>query len=165
MKKLIFLLLLPLFLMLVFSGCACPKKKAAGEMPTTEVAPVAEVKETPPPPEAPVETALEPIYFDFDKSNLKPDATATLTKNAEWISKNPTAKIIIEGNCDERGTSEYNVALGERRATSAKQYLIKLGIAADRLSTVSYGKEKPICTEQNESCWCKNRRDDFKIPK
>ena len=163
MKKWIFLLILPLFLGLVFSGCACPKKKAAGEMPTTEVAPVPEVKETPPPPEAPAETALEPIYFDFDKSNLKPDATAILAKNAEWISKNPTAKIRIEGNCDERGTSEYNVALGEHRASTAKQYLIKLGVATDRLSTVSYGKEKPICTEHNESCWCKNRRDDFKI--
>jgi peptidoglycan-associated lipoprotein len=160
---LIFLLILPIFWGLVFSGCCCPKKKAA-EMPTTTVAPAPEVKETPPPPAVePVSVSLEPIYFDFDKSNLKPDATAILTKNAEWLSKNPAAKIRIEGNCDERGTSEYNVALGERRANSAKKYLIKLGISADRLTTVSYGKEKPLDLGHNEAAWAKNRRDDFKV--
>lgn len=163
MKKMVLLLILPLFLALVFSACCCPKKKAAQEMPTTEVAPVTVVQETPPAPEAPTEATLEPIYFDFDKSNLKTDATATLDKNAEWLSKNPTHKIRIEGNCDERGTIEYNVALGERRANSAKQYLIKLGVAADRLSTISYGKEKPLNPGHDEAAWAKNRRDDFKV--
>jgi peptidoglycan-associated lipoprotein len=106
---------------------------------------------------------LEPIFFDFDKSNITPDAKAILDKNAEWISKNPTAKIRIEGNCDERGTNEYNMALGERRATSAKQYLVTLGIAANRLTTVSYGEEKPLDPGHDEAAWAKNRRDDFKV--
>jgi peptidoglycan-associated lipoprotein len=163
MKKMVLLLILPLFLALVFSACCCPKKKAAREMPTTEVAPVTEVQETPPPPEPVAKATLEPIYFDFDKSNLKNDTTATLDKNAEWLSKNSTAKIRIEGNCDERGTIEYNVALGERRANSAKQYLIKLGVGADRLSTISYGKEKPLDPGHNEAAWTKNRRDDFRV--
>ena len=163
MKKMVLLLILPLFLALVFSACCCPKKKAAREMPTTEVAPVTEVQETLPPPEAPAKAILAPIYFDFDKSNLKPDATATLDKNAEWLSKNPTAKIRIEGNCDERGTNEYNMALGERRANSAKQYLLKLGVSADRLTTVSYGEEKPVDPGHDEAAWAKNRRDDFKV--
>lgn len=169
MKKMVLLLILPLFFTLVFASGCCGPQISKVKMPTTAAAPAAEVvapaqevKETPPPPEAP-EVTLDPIYFDFDKSNLKPDATATLHKNAEWLSKKTTAKIRIEGNCDERGTMEYNVALGERRANSAKHYLIKLGVAADRLTTVSYGKEKPICTEHNESCWSKNRRDDFKV--
>ena len=162
MKKFIFLLILPLFLGLVFSGCCCPKKRAA-EAPAEIVAPPPEVKEeAPPPPEEPA-VSLEPIFFDFDKSNITPDAKAILDKNAEWISKNPTAKIRIEGNCDERGTNEYNMALGERRANSAKQYLVTLGIAADRPSTVSYGEEKPLDPGHDEAAWTKNRRDDFKV--
>jgi peptidoglycan-associated lipoprotein len=111
--------------------------------------------------EAQAEGALLPIYFDFDKYSLKPAAKSNLDKTAGWLSKKSTVKIRIEGNCDERGTIEYNVALGERRANGAKQYLVKLGISPDRLETVSWGKEKPICTEHNESCWAKNRRDDF----
>ncbi|WAC07067.1 MAG: peptidoglycan-associated lipoprotein Pal [Thermodesulfobacteriota bacterium] len=162
MKKFIFLLILPFFLGLVFSGCCCPKKKAV-EPPAETVAAPPEAKEEVPPPVTEPAVSLDPIYFDFDKSNLKPDATATLGKNADWLSKNSTAKIRIEGNCDERGTIEYNVALGERRANIAKQYLIKLGVTADRLSTISYGKEKPLCTEHNDACWSKNRRDDFKV--
>ena len=163
MKKLIFLLILPLFLGLVFAGCCCPKKQVA-EAPAEMVAPPPEVKEEAPPPpaEEPV-FSLEPIFFDFDKSNIKPVAKAILDKNAEWISKNPAAKIRIEGNCDERGTNEYNMALGERRASSAKQYLITLGVAADRLSTVSYGEEKPLDPGHDEAAWAKNRRDDFKV--
>ena len=114
---------------------------------------------------AQAEGALNPIYFDFDNYNLKPNSETTLNNTAAWLTKNPTVKITIEGNCDERGTIEYNVALGERRANSAKLYLIKLGVTADRLSITSYGKEKPICTEKNESCWWKNRRDDFNVVK
>ena len=81
--------------------------------------------------------------------------------NAEWLKANPKAKIRIEGNCDERGTKEYNQALGQRRAISAKKYLTDMGIAASRISLISYGKEKQICSEENETCWQKNRRDDF----
>jgi len=162
MKKFIFLLILPLFLGLVFSGCCCPKKRAA-EAPAEIVTPPPEVKEeAPPPPEEPA-VSLEPIFFDFDKSNITPDAKAILDKNAEWISKNPTAKTRIEANCDERGTNEYNMALGERRANSAKQYLLKLGVSADRLTTVSYGEEKPVDPGHDEAAWAKNRRDDFKV--
>jgi len=107
--------------------------------------------------------SLEPIYFDFDKANIWPDVKAILDKNAEWISKNPTAKIRSEGNCDERGTNEYNMALGERRANSAKQYLLTLGISADRLTTGSYGEGKPIDSGHDEAAWANNRRDDFKV--
>ena len=162
MKKIVFLLILPLFLGLVFSGCCCPKKKVA-EAPAETVAPLPEVKEEVPPPAEEPAISLESIFFDFDKSNIKPDAKAILDKNAEWISKNQTAKIRIEGNCDERGTNEYNMALGERRANSAKQYLINLGVSADRLTTISYGEEKPMDTGHDEAAWAKNRRDDFKV--
>jgi peptidoglycan-associated lipoprotein len=103
------------------------------------------------------------IYFDFDKSDIKPEAKAVLEKKAEFLRANPSFKVRIEGNCDERGTAEYNMALGERRAKSAEKYLNALGISADRMNTISYGKEKPICQEHNEACWSKNRRDDFKL--
>ena len=104
---------------------------------------------------------LQPIYFDFDRSFVRDDAKAVMKANAEWLKANPKVKIKIEGNCDERGTKEYNQALGQRRATSAKKYLTDMGIAANRISLISYGKEKPVCTDSSESCWQKNRRDDF----
>jgi peptidoglycan-associated lipoprotein len=110
---------------------------------------------------AQAEGALLPIYFDYDKYNLKPESEKTLDKTAAWLSKNSTVKMKIEGNCDERGTMEYNVALGDRRANSAKEYLIKIGVAANRLETVSWGKEKPLDPGHNEAAWAKNRRDDF----
>jgi len=104
---------------------------------------------------------LQPIYFDFDRSIVRDDARAAMKVNAEWLKANPTVKIRIEGNCDERGTKEYNQALGQRRATSAKKYLTDMGISAKRILLISYGKEKPVCNETNEGCWQKNRRDDF----
>jgi peptidoglycan-associated lipoprotein len=162
MKKFIFLLILPLFLGLVFSGCCCPKKKAV-EPPAETVAAPPEVNEEVPPPAPEPAVSLDPIYFDFDKSAITSDAKAILDKNAEWISKNPTAKIRVEGNCDERGTNEYNMALGERRANTAKQYLLNLGVSADRLTMVSYGEEKPMDPGHDEAAWTKNRRDDFKV--
>jgi peptidoglycan-associated lipoprotein len=116
-----------------------------------------------PPPAPEPAVSLDPIYFDFDKSTITSDAKAILDKNAEWISKNPTAKIRIEGNCDERGTNEYNMALGERRANTAKKYLLNLGVSADRLTMVSYGEEKPMDPGHDEAAWTKNRRDDFKV--
>jgi len=103
----------------------------------------------------------ERIYFDFDKSELKPAAQETLTKKAAWLRANPNYNVNIEGHCDERGTNEYNLALGERRADAAENFLIALGVSRDRISTVSYGEERPADTGHNESAWSKNRRDEF----
>jgi peptidoglycan-associated lipoprotein len=86
-----------------------------------------------------------------------------MNANAEWLKANPKVKIRIEGNCDERGTAEYNQALGQRRAASARKYLTDLGISAGRISLISYGKEKPLCSDRVEGCWQKNRRDDFVV--
>jgi peptidoglycan-associated lipoprotein len=106
---------------------------------------------------------LKPIYFDFDKSFIRDDSKTVMAANAEWLKANPKTKIKIEGNCDERGTKEYNQALGQRRAANAKKYLTEMGIAGHRISLISYGKEKPVCTEHDETCWQKNRRDDFVV--
>ena len=108
---------------------------------------------------------LLPIYFDFDKSNIKQDQRARLEKNAEYLKQNKMAKVRIEGNCDERGTNEYNMALGERRAISAKKYLSNLGIHSDRLHTISYGEEKPLLHGHDELSWAQNRRGDFVLVK
>jgi peptidoglycan-associated lipoprotein len=104
---------------------------------------------------------LKPIYFDFDKSFIREDAKAVMKANADYLKANPKVKVRIEGNCDERGTIEYNQALGQRRAASAKKYLQDLGISGKRISLLSYGKEKPVCTEATEDCWQKNRRDEL----
>ncbi len=104
---------------------------------------------------------LQPAYFDFDRSVIRPEDREILQANAEWLKAHPKVKIKIEGNCDERGTREYNQALGQRRAANAKKFLTHLGISATRISLISYGKEKPGCTESTESCWQENRRDDF----
>lgn len=104
---------------------------------------------------------LKPVYFDFDKSIIRNDAKDAMQANAEWLKAHPQTKINIEGNCDEHGTKEYNQALGQRRAASAKKYLTAMGVSASRISLTSYGKEKPICTESTEECWQQNRRDDF----
>jgi len=111
-------------------------------------------------------SAFETVYFDFDRSDLRQDARNILTKNAEILLKSKQAqKIKIEGHCDERGSAEYNLALGERRATSALQYLVTLGVQPDRLSIVSYGKEKPAVQGNDEEAWAKNRRAEFVIDK
>lgn len=104
---------------------------------------------------------LQPIYFDFNKSFIREDAQRIMKANAEWLKAHPQAKVRIEGNCDERGTREYNQALGQRRAASAKKFLTDLGIPARRITLISYGKEKPVCTESSEACWQKDRRDDL----
>ena len=118
-----------------------------------------------PPVIQPVDTTqiTGPIYFDFDKSSIRPDAAATLDRKVPWLQANPGMRIRIEGNADERGSDEYNLALGQRRAASAKRYLVERGIAADRFDLVTYGEERPVCTEHNEACWQQNRRDDFRI--
>lgn len=105
----------------------------------------------------------ENIYFDFDKYNLKPEAQEVLKTKAEWLRNNSGESIIIEGHCDERGTNEYNLALGDRRAQSAKNFIVDLGIAESRLTTISYGEERPADPRQNEDAWSKNRRDQFVI--
>ncbi len=109
----------------------------------------------------PKESPLKEIYFDFDNSDLHPTARETLKANATWLKKNPAVTVVIEGHCDERGTTEYNIALGAKRAQAANEYLVSLGISPSRISTVSYGKEAPVCREHNEECWQRNRRDRF----
>jgi peptidoglycan-associated lipoprotein len=104
---------------------------------------------------------LKDIGFNFDSADLSETARATLKANAEWLKANPSARVQIEGHCDERGTAEYNMALGAKRAQAAMDYLSTLGVAANRLSTISYGEEIPVCKEHNEDCWIKNRRARF----
>jgi peptidoglycan-associated lipoprotein len=101
------------------------------------------------------------IYFDFDRYNLRDDAKADLKKNIDVMQQDQNLKITIEGHCDERGTVEYNLALGERRAKSARDYMASMGVKANRVSTISYGKERPIAFGHDEDAWAKNRRDDF----
>jgi peptidoglycan-associated lipoprotein len=100
-------------------------------------------------------------FFDFNKSDIRPDARDALTKTAEFLRSYPQVRVTIEGHCDERGSTEYNLGLGERRAQAAKNYLISLGIQAERMETVSWGKERPFCTSHNEDCWQQNRRAHF----
>ena len=106
-------------------------------------------------------TGLKPIYFDFDKSFIRDESRRVLMDNAAWLQANPKVKVRIEGFCDERGTKEYNQALGQRRAATAKKFLADMGISAGRISLISYGKEKQVCSENTENCWQKNRKDEF----
>jgi peptidoglycan-associated lipoprotein len=105
----------------------------------------------------------EKIYFDFDKSNLKHYSRVILKDKAAWLKRNPSYSVVIEGHCDERGTNEYNLALGDRRAQAAKNFLQAQGISGDRITTISYGEEKPAEPGHNEEAWAKNRRDEFKL--
>ena len=125
-----------------------------------------------PPPPSPKQSLSERLalevqdaYFDFDKSNIREDARAALSKDAEAVkailNDFPGATVVIEGHCDERGSAEYNLGLGDRRASAAKEFLTQLGVPGDRLKLISYGKERPQCTESNEECWQKNRRVHF----
>lgn len=115
---------------------------------------------------APAASGFDTVFFDFDKSDLRQDARNTLSKNAEILLKSKAdAKLKIEGHCDERGSAEYNLALGERRAKSALQYLLTLGVQPERLSVISYGKEKPAVQGNDEAAWAKNRRAEFVIDK
>ena len=121
-------------------------------------------------PPAPVEQPRQPsldelflkevrdAYFDYDKADLRADARTALSKSADFLKSYPTIKVTIEGHCDERGSTEYNLGLGDRRAAAVKQFLVSSGVSADRLNTVSFGKEKPFCMESNEACWSQNRR-------
>src|SRR4029077_7660024 len=122
----------------------------------------------PPPPQPTGPTDIElfmkevrDAYFDFNKADIRADAREALGKTADFLRAHPQMKATIEGHCDERGSTEYNLVLGDRRAAAVKNYLVQLGISADRLNTVSYGKEKPFCTQSNEECWQTNRRGHF----
>ena len=111
----------------------------------------------------PASSPLKDVYFDFDRYDLRADSREILKANSAWLKANPSAQVQIEGHCDERGTTEYNVALGSRRAESVKDYLVTLGTPTDRLSTISYGEEVPVCRERTEECWQKNRRARFVV--
>jgi peptidoglycan-associated lipoprotein len=106
---------------------------------------------------------LADIFFDFDKYDIRPGDAKTLDANASWLKSNPNHLLLIEGHCDERGTNEYNLALGERRAKSTMNYLVSQGVQANRITIISYGEERPQCTEHTESCWAKNRRAHFLV--
>jgi peptidoglycan-associated lipoprotein len=156
------------------TGC---KKKAPKEAPPPP--PQAKVEEVTPPPAAPDTTGqaeremraameadrgrLQPVYFDYDKSDIRADQRGAVTTDADIFRKWTVWQIVVEGNCDERGTAEYNLALGERRATAGKNALVAAGVDAARVSTISYGKERPMDPGHAEASWTKNRRDDFKV--
>jgi peptidoglycan-associated lipoprotein len=122
----------------------------------------------PPPAVTSLTSALDSVmdaYFDYDSSDIREDARAALSRDSDAIKRIlqdfPSASLVVEGHCDERGSAEYNLGLGDRRATAAKEFLIQMGVSGDRLKTISYGKERPQCTESNEGCWQKNRRAHF----
>jgi len=120
----------------------------------------------PPPPPSPSEEELfaqhvKDIYFDYDTDAIRPDQQSSLQGDAQFLSQHPNIQFTVEGHCDERGSTEYNLALGDRRASAVKNALVQAGVAAGRVKTISYGKEKPFCTESNESCWQQNRRGHF----
>jgi peptidoglycan-associated lipoprotein len=154
------------------TGCA---KKAAQTPPAEPSPPPQETpKPTPPPaettptPQQPAPQPLsagdfQPVFFDYDSYTLRDDARSALDANAKLMRENPTVKIVIEGHCDERGTAEYNQALGERRAQAARDYLVQAGIEASRLQTISYGKERPFDPGHDEAAWSKNRRAHFAL--
>lgn len=165
--------------LLVTAGC-CTKKPAPA--PAPEVAaeapapvPVPTEAPIPTPPPAPVETLpadlaelnrmgyLKDIFFDFDLFDVRPVERDAMSANAEWLRKWPAVKIQIEGHCDERGSNKYNMALGERRANAARDYLVSLGIDGSRISTISYGEERPFVEGSNEQAWSQNRRAHFVI--
>jgi peptidoglycan-associated lipoprotein len=106
---------------------------------------------------------LQDVFFDFDKYDIRPADTRTLDANAAWLKSNPNHLVLIEGHADERGTNEYNLALGERRAKSTMNYLVSQGVQANRVTIISYGEERPNCTEKSEGCWAKNRRAHFLV--
>jgi peptidoglycan-associated lipoprotein len=131
------------------------------------------VTQPPPPPAAAPSISdedlfnqnIKDIYFDFDKSDIRADQQATMQADAAFLTQHPNFNFTIEGHCDERGSIEYNIALGDSRANTVRNALTTAGVAANRISTISYGKERPFCTEHNEACWQQNRRDHFVYPK
>ena len=144
---------------LALAGCSTPK-------PAAEAPPPAATHETPAPTSSIVPGSAEDlrvnvgdtVHFGFDQYNIEDNDKATLQRQASWLQKYPAVRVTIEGDCDERGTREYNLALGARRANAVKEFLVSLGVSASRVETISYGKEHPICTQSTEDCWAQNRR-------
>jgi peptidoglycan-associated lipoprotein len=149
-------------------------KNESGETPATARVNVTEPPPPPPPPATPkpkrtiseaLAQEIQDVYFDYDKYDIREDSRAVLSRNADALKRIlaefPNASITMEGHCDERGSAEYNLGLGDRRASSAKEFLGQFGLSADRLRPISYGKERPQCTDANEDCWQKNRRVHF----
>ena len=134
-----------------------PPPAAAAQQPAA--APVAR----PAPRDFEPSSDLKAIHFDFDKSDIRPGDAAILDANARWLRDNPKHLVLIQGHCDERGTNEYNTALGDRRARATMNYLVGRGIQASRVTTISYGEERPLCNEHNERCWSQNRRAQFLV--
>lgn len=106
---------------------------------------------------------LKDVYFDFNESTLRDDARTTLAADAQWLERYPSMRILIEGHCDDRGTEAYNLALGDRRANAAREYLASIGVDGSRVQTISYGKERPFCTQDADPCWQENRRGHFVV--
>ena len=146
---------------------------ATGPGGTAEASARITVATPPPPPPPPPAESIEDLFrknvqdafFDFDKSDVRSDAREALTKTGQFLRSYSQVRVTIEGHCDERGSTEYNLALGDKRAQAAKQFLISLGVPAERMDTVSYGKERPFCTTHDEDCWQQNRRAHFVMAK
>jgi peptidoglycan-associated lipoprotein len=144
---------------LMLAGCSTPK-------PVAETPPPMETHETPPVTSSIVPGSAEDlrvnvgdtVHFAYNEYNIEDNDKTTLQRQATWLQKYPSVKVTVEGDCDERGTREYNLALGARRANAVKEYLVSLGVSSARVDTISYGKEHPICTESTEDCWAQNRR-------
>jgi peptidoglycan-associated lipoprotein len=176
---------------LIISGCAKkPATTASTSAPAPAAAPAPAPRATPPaasprtaapapapapaplagpaaarpsPKEFAAVDALKDVHFEFDKYDIRPEDAKTLDANASWLKSNAENLVLIEGHCDERGTNEYNLALGERRAKATMNYLVSQGIQANRITIISYGEERPVCNEKTDSCWAKNRRAHFLV--
>jgi peptidoglycan-associated lipoprotein len=178
--------LIPAIALAVLTASAACSKKApvAAPQPPPPPAPTTPAPPPPPPPPPPpapaakpltedeafakktlaelnAEKPLEDVYFDYDKADLRAEARSSLSKNAEWLKRWPSTRVRVEGHCDARGTNEYNLALGEKRAAAVRDYLASLGIAGDRVQIVTKGEESPFCLEETESCFAQNRRGHF----
>ena len=140
---------------LVFAGCGGKKDEAMGDHAVKSEAAVMETVE-----EVVVKPSTNSVYFAFDKSDVNEAGRQVLEDYATWLNKNAEVNVTVEGNCDERGSREYNLALGQRRADSVREVLVSNGVAGDRIDTVSFGEERPVCSRSGEACWAENRRGD-----
>ena len=186
-RRLVWLSGLTLAVIITVSAChkTVPPPTVPPPPPATAAAPPTPPPPPPPPPPAPApapralsdeevfarksleqlnaEKPLEDVYFDYDKSDLRPEGRSALQKDADFMKKWSSTVVTIEGHCDSRGSSEYNLALGNRRASAARDYLVSLGVPANRVTVISKGKEQPFCSEDGESCWQQNRRGHFVV--